>query len=62
LFTGLQIACPIGEFGDGSVDCAWIDAWTTDPSPDSAIRHTSEHKENEIIENDLDGITAVEQK
>jgi hypothetical protein len=61
-FAGLQIACPIGEFHDGSVDCAWIAAWTGDQSPDPAARNASEPAEENELENDLDGITAVDNK
>ena len=60
-FTGLQIACPVGEFHDRSVECAWIAEWTGDLSPDSAIRNTNTTTETEeAVENDLDGITPVE--
>lgn len=59
-FTGLQIACPIGEFGDGSVDCAWIAEWKDNPSPNPAIRNANELMEKDAVANDLDGITAVE--
>jgi len=59
-FTGLQIACPIGEFGDGSVDCAWIAAWKDERSSNQAVSNTRAQMEEDAVANDLDGITAVE--